>query len=50
MLERGELATEYPGPDGVVRVFGVVTVRDSARKPVFFVAVGRPRAPLVAAA
>ena len=50
MQERGEFATEYPGPDSIVRVFGVVTIRDAAGNPVFFVAVGRPRAPLVAAA
>ena len=50
MREGGEFAADYTGPDSVVRVFGVVPIRDAAGSPAFFVAVGRPRAPLVAAA
>jgi signal transduction histidine kinase/CheY-like chemotaxis protein len=50
MHEGGEFATEYSEPDAIIRVFGLVTIRDSMGNATFFVAVGRPRAPLVTAA
>jgi signal transduction histidine kinase/CheY-like chemotaxis protein len=49
MRERGELVRHFAGADGVMRVYGIVAVRDaSGGDPVMFVAVGIRRDVLLA--
>jgi signal transduction histidine kinase len=43
MAQRGELVTDFTGPDGVPRVYAVATVRDREQQPAWFIAVGMRR-------
>ena len=49
MRQHGELVREFPGADGVMRVYGIVAVREASdRDPVMFVTVGVRRDVLLA--